>query len=53
MKAIRAVERTCGGHSCELCGCTDHAACEGGCFWITPTLCSSCAHDCGIDEVYV
>lgn len=28
---------------CEKCGCTSEKACEGGCFWVTPTLCSTCA----------
>ena len=32
------VERTCRG-----CGCTDSAACKGGCWWVEADLCSSCA----------
>ncbi len=30
---------------CRVCGCTDDAACEGGCYWVdeTETLCSACA----------
>lgn len=30
---------------CRLCGCTDEAACPGGCVWATPAadLCSRCA----------
>jgi protein gp37 len=24
-------------------GCTDDCACDGGCSWIEPDLCSSCA----------
>lgn len=30
--------------TCMACGCTDDAACEGGCFWIDPShlLCSVC-----------
>jgi hypothetical protein len=28
---------------CSECGCTDGKACEGGCWWITPSLCSACA----------
>ncbi len=28
---------------CKICGCTDDHACEGGCFWIAPNLCSACA----------
>lgn len=29
--------------ACQVCGCTDAQACEGGCMWVTPTLCSRCA----------
>lgn len=32
-----AAVRTCTG-----CGCTDARACEGGCYWVGPTLCSRC-----------
>ena len=32
-----AEERTC-----QLCGCTDSHACEGGCYWVTEDLCSEC-----------
>lgn len=30
---------------CRVCGCTDDAACEGGCSWASPghDLCSSCS----------
>jgi hypothetical protein len=29
---------------CELCGCTEEEACEGGCGWSDPsrTLCTAC-----------
>ena len=27
---------------CRVCGCTEAAACEGGCFWAEPDLCSAC-----------
>lgn len=27
---------------CRVCGCTDLCACEGGCSWVEPDLCSSC-----------
>jgi hypothetical protein len=27
---------------CQLCDCTDNRACEGGCFWVLPDLCSEC-----------
>jgi transcriptional regulator with XRE-family HTH domain len=33
----------CYGPFCRVCGCTDEAACEGGCYWIEPDLCSACA----------
>lgn len=28
---------------CVICGCTDDNACEGGCYWVYPNLCSACA----------
>ena len=28
--------------SCRGCGCTESEACEGGCIWATPSLCSAC-----------
>lgn len=30
---------------CQICGCTDELACEGGCSWVDDerTLCSQCA----------
>lgn len=28
--------------ACSKCGCTDRRACQGGCFWIGPNLCSAC-----------
>lgn len=28
---------------CALCGCTNEHACEGGCYWVYPNLCSACA----------
>lgn len=27
---------------CRVCGCTDDAACAGGCYWVEPDLCSAC-----------
>jgi hypothetical protein len=39
---IRIVERALGRRSCRGCGCTDHAACSGGCRWVEPDLCSEC-----------
>lgn len=31
-----------GIRSCRGCGCTDDSACEGGCSWTEPDLCSRC-----------
>lgn len=31
------------GLQCRECGCTEHHACEDGCYWVEPDLCSSCA----------
>jgi ParB/RepB/Spo0J family partition protein len=28
---------------CRECGCTDECACDGGCAWVEPDLCSACA----------
>ncbi|WP_437279319.1 ParB/RepB/Spo0J family partition protein [Sorangium sp. So ce375] len=28
--------------ACAVCGCTEAAACEGGCCWVAPALCSVC-----------
>lgn len=27
---------------CRECGCTDHDACPGGCYWVEQDLCSQC-----------
>jgi len=27
---------------CRICGCDDDHACEGGCYWVEPDLCSGC-----------
>jgi hypothetical protein len=29
-------------HACVICGCTDLRACDDGCAWIVPGLCSTC-----------
>jgi hypothetical protein len=29
--------------TCRVCGCTDEKACDGGCSWTEPDLCSTCA----------
>jgi hypothetical protein len=28
---------------CQYCGCTEEAACPGGCSWVAPGVCSVCA----------
>lgn len=28
--------------TCRTCGCTVERACEGGCSWVAPALCSNC-----------
>jgi hypothetical protein len=30
---------------CRVCGCTQNNACPGGCSWVEPDLCSSCAEE--------
>ena len=32
-------------HTCLICGCTDAQACEGGCYWVLPGICSKCLHE--------
>lgn len=34
---------------CEGCGCTDEAACPGGCHWVSknPPVCSACVDAAG------
>jgi hypothetical protein len=34
--------RPLGIRQCRVCGCTDDYACDGGCEWVEPDLCSSC-----------
>jgi hypothetical protein len=34
------------GAVCVLCGCSDTDGCEpAGCFWVAPSVCSSCRPD--------
>lgn len=33
--------------TCIACGCTDHRACSGGCYWVAPGKCSGCFDDDG------
>ncbi|SDU42173.1 hypothetical protein [Jiangella alkaliphila] len=39
--------------SCRECGCTDDDACEGGCSWVEPDLCSTCGGPADRDETDV
>lgn len=32
----------CGEKICTICGCTDSAACPGGCCWTREGVCSQC-----------
>lgn len=32
-----------GERTCRECGCTDERGCPGGCWWVLPDVCSSCA----------
>lgn len=40
--AQRAADRAAGLPACRVCGCTQNAACEGGCAWHEPNLCTAC-----------
>lgn len=45
MKELAGVAKKLGAAlptTCRTCGCTVDRACEGGCFWVAPALCSSC-----------
>jgi hypothetical protein len=38
--------------ACSVCGCVESRACEGGCWWVGPNLCSSCGHDPRVDPQF-
>lgn len=40
---LQCVKETTLGMVCRVCECTDLHACEGGCYWVEPNLCSRCA----------
>lgn len=42
LEAARAADIAAGGRCCRYCGCTDNAACVGGCSWIADDLCDNC-----------
>ena len=35
---------------CRICGCTQNNACQGGCYWVKPDLCSRCAEKLESDQ---
>lgn len=39
----RAPASSGGPRACRACGCTDEAACVGGCSWVEADLCSACS----------
>jgi len=40
------------GRRCRVCGCTERAACPGGCYWVAEDVCSACVvFDDDEDEV--
>lgn len=41
-KLGRSLLENCIPAICRKCGCTDERACDGGCHWIEPDLCSAC-----------
>ncbi|BDP44889.1 hypothetical protein DAETH_48580 (plasmid) [Deinococcus aetherius] len=41
--ARRLHAQLAGVQACRVCGCSNTWACEGGCWWVRPDLCSSCA----------
>lgn len=41
-QAFRIITDMMDGDTCRVCGCTDDAACPGGCSWAEPGLCSNC-----------
>lgn len=42
LQVARGHDVAAGLPACEECGCTENGACEGGCSWVKPRLCSSC-----------
>lgn len=41
-KATTAPEAESEGWFCVYCSCSDEKACEGGCTWVEPGVCSAC-----------
>lgn len=44
-RATQEADARKGARCCIRCGCTDHVACDGGCYWasVDPPICSRCA----------
>ncbi|MBP6876586.1 MAG: hypothetical protein KBC34_01070 [Phenylobacterium sp.] len=41
--ATVAINRVCGVRTCNICGCCQDSACDGGCSWASDSLCTACA----------
>jgi hypothetical protein len=41
-KAIAKTQELLRDRKCRVCGCSECAACDGGCFWVEWDLCSEC-----------
>lgn len=52
-RAQAAVDEILGVQRCHVCGCTDDAACDGGCWWVDADLCSSCSSTSAAAAAYV
>lgn len=48
--AQRALDVANGMTACRRCGCTQNSACEGGCAWAEPDLCTACAAELDRDQ---
>lgn len=42
---VELIELYQAGGICRQCGCSQNSACEEGCSWVEPGLCSVCAAD--------
>jgi hypothetical protein len=40
--SIERIQNLMESRRCRVCGCTDERACEVGCEWVGPNLCSAC-----------
>lgn len=43
LEGLRDADVAAGMPACRVCGCTAHAACPGGCYFVQDDLCSACA----------